>query len=205
MIRVNLLGLPKPKKRAPVVVMDGARSAILLAVILVIVAAVQFVRYNRLQAETTRLEKLVQDERAEKARLEVIRAEYDRFAAQKELLLKRINIIEGLKAKQAGPSRLLATIASTVSNTDTVWLTNFEQAGQKITIEGAAFSPKAVADFLTQLKDSKAFSDVDLKETYQDSAVKELQKFLFTVNGELVEPAPPQAGTQTPAPAAAKS
>jgi Tfp pilus assembly protein PilN len=190
MIRVNLLGLPKPKKRAPMVVMDGARSAVLLVIVLLVVGAAQFFRYNRLQAEQKRLTKLVADETAEKARLELVRAEYDKFAAQKALLTKRINIIEGLKAKQAGPSRLLQTIASTVSNTDMLWLTLFEQAGQKVTIEGAAMSPKAVADFLTQLKDSKAFSDVDLKETYQDNTVKELQKFVFTVNGELVAPAP---------------
>jgi len=104
--------------------------------------------------------------------------------------LKRINIIEGLKAKQSGPARLLDMLAATVSKTNSLWLTGFEQVGQKVTIEGVALSAKAVADFLTNLKQSNAFTEVDLKETFQDNAVKEMQKFVFTVNGQLVAATP---------------
>ena len=190
MIRVNLLGLPKPKKRAPVVTMEGSRSLILLLVVLALVVLVQFYRYGRLQTESTVLAKKVQDEQAEKLRLEGIRGAVEKFTSQKELLTKRINIIEGLKARQSGPARLLDMLADTVSKTDSLWLTSFEQAGQKITIEGMALNAKAVADFLTQLKESKAFSDVDLKETFQESPVKESQKFVFTVNGQLVGATP---------------
>jgi Tfp pilus assembly protein PilN len=186
MIRVNLLGLPKPKKRhAPVLILQGWRSLVLLLAILVLVGLVQFLRYGRLQAEDLRVSKLVRDRQAEKVRLEGIRSEYEKFSSQKALLQKRIDIIEGLKAKQSGPSRLLETLASTVSNTDTLWVTNFEQSGRKVSIEGFALSAKAVADFLTQLKQSKAFSEWDLKETFQDPAVKDLRRFQFTVNGQL--------------------
>ncbi len=188
MIRVNLLGLPKAKKRAPVVTLEGGRALVLLILVLALVAMVQFFRYGRLQEEDKKVSKLIRDEQTEKIRLEGVRSEYERLLRQKELLAKRTNIIEGLKAKQSGPARLLETLASTVSNTDMLWLTNFEQSGQKVTIEGIALSAKAVADFLTHLKDSKAFSEMDLKETFQDSAVKELQKFLFTVNAQLAGP-----------------
>jgi Tfp pilus assembly protein PilN len=192
MIRVNLLGLPRPKKhRAPVVTMEGWGSLVVLAVVLLVVVGVQFLRYNRLQDEDKRLTKRVQDEQAEKVRLEGIRTDYDKFSKQKDLLTKRINIIEGLKAKQSGPSRLLTMLSSTVSNTDSLWLTSFEQSGQKITIEGVALNAKVVADFLTHLKDSKAFSDVDLKETSQETTpAGQISRFTFTVNGQLASTTP---------------
>ena len=190
MIRVNLLGLPKPKKRAPVVTLEGSRSLVLLVVVLVLVALVQFYRYGSLQAEETRLTMLIQDQQAEKVRLESIKIEVEKFTAQKELLLKRISIIEELKSKQSGPTRLLDMLGTTVAKTNTLWLTNFEQAGQNITIEGFALSTRAVADFLTNLKQSNAFTEVDLKETYQDINDKETPKFLFTVNGQLVATTP---------------
>ncbi len=190
MIRVNLLGLPKRRKRAPVVTLQGGRSLALLIAVLVLVAIIQFIRYGRLQDDDKELSKLVLDRQTEKIRLEGVRSEYERLLKQKELLAKRTNIIEGLKAKQSGPARLLDALAGTVSDTDTLWLTNYEQTGQKVTIEGVAMSAKAVADFLTHLKESKAFSDMELKETFQDNTVKDLQKFLFTVNGQLASPPP---------------
>lgn len=193
MIRVNLLGLPKQKKRAPVVTLEGWRSMVLLVVVLVLVAVVQFVRYNQLQTEQQALQKLIQDRQAEKARLQTIRAEVEKFQSQKELLQKRIGIIEGLKAKQSGPVKLLDLLASTVTRVDSLYLTNFEQSGQRVTIEGFARDAKSVADFLTQLKGTNAFAEMDLKETFQDANTKETRKFLFTVNGQLVPP--PQAPT----------
>jgi len=185
MIRVNLLGVPKPKRRAPVVTLQGGRSLALLVVVLVLVAVIQVFRYGRLQERDKTLTKLVRDRQTEKIRLEGVRTEYEKLLKQKELLAKRTDIIEGLKDKQTGPSHILDALATVVSDTDALWLTNYELSGQKVIIEGFAFSPRAVADFLTLLKDTKAFSEMDLKETFQDNTVKELRKFVFTLNWEL--------------------
>jgi type IV pilus assembly protein PilN len=191
MIRVNLLGLPKPKrKRGAAVSFEGGRTLGILGVVLLLVAGVEYFHYGRLQKQDKDLSVQIQKLQAEKSRLEVIRSDYERFSRQKELLQKRIGIIEGLKAKQAGPINLLNMLASTVTHTDMLWLTNFDQAGQKITIEGVALSAKAVADFLTQLKESKAFSEMELKETVQEPAAKDIPRFNFTVNGQLANAAP---------------
>ena len=190
MIRVNLLGLPKPKRRKPVVTLAGSRALALLILVVALVLILQFFRYGHLQEADKKVSQQIRNAQAEKVRLEGVRTEYERLLRQKELLAKRTNIIEGLKAQQAGPARLLEMLASTVSGTDMVWLTNFEQNGEKVTIEGVAMNAKAVADLMTHLKDSKAFTEMDLKETVQDSAVKDFQKFNFTFNGQLVGPAP---------------
>ena len=191
MIRVNLLGLPKPKKkRGAAVSFEGGKTLGILGVVLLLVAGVEYFHYGQLQKTDLELTLKIQTLQAEKTRLEGIRSDYEKFSRQKELLQKRIGIIEGLKAKQAGPMNLLNTLATTVTHTDTLWLTNFDQAGQKITIEGVALSAKAVADFLTQLKESKAFSEMDLKETFQEPAAKDIPRFNFTVNGQLANAAP---------------
>lgn len=190
MIRVNLLGLPKQVKRAPVVSIEGGRVLIIFALVCALIAGAQFFRYNMLQLEDQRLTEQIQESKAEKARLENVRAEYEKLLSQKELLVKRTEIIEQLKAKQAGPSKLLNALASTVGKTETLWLTHYEQTGTKVLIEGTAMSSKAVADFLTNIKDSKAFAEMDLKETFQDSAEKEIRKFDFTLNGQLASSTP---------------
>src|SRR3990172_1638757 len=145
MIRINLVGGPKQRRRvrAPVVTLEGGRALIVLVVVLVLVAGIQFWRYRNLQSEIVRLDEQIASLEREKADLGRIRAEYETFSKQKELLTRRISIIEGLKAKQAGPAQMLATLAAAVTNTDSLWLTGFAQAGQQITIEGVALNVKA--------------------------------------------------------------
>ena len=191
MIRINLLGLPKPRKRAPVVTLEGGRPLVILVVVLAAVGAAQYWRYHNLEAEGLVLDQQVQQLQEEKARLARIRTEYDTFSRQKEALTRRIEIIEGLKARQSGPVNLLAMLASTVNSTDALWLTSFEQTGQRITIEGVALNVQAVADFLTSLKNSQAFTELEMQETYQDNTVKETTNFVFTMTGQLVAPEMP--------------
>ena len=193
MIRVNLMGLPKTRRRArvPSVTLEGGRSLILLAIVVVGVSAyTYFGRYQPLQGEILQLDQDIALLEREAADLTRIRAEYETNLKRKELLTARINVIEGLKAKQSGPVQLLSTLASAAVGTDSLWLTSFTQTGQTITIEGTALNVKAVADFITRLINTKSFSEVDLKETSQDTADKEMEKFLFTVNVQLVAPVP---------------
>ncbi len=189
MIRVNLLGLPKPKKRAPAVSMEGWVPLAFLLVALVLVGGGEYWRYGRLQEQGRELTMQTQKLQVEKEQLEKVQREYETNLKRNVLLAKRQEIIKGLEDKQSGPARLLETLASTVSNTDSLWLTSFDLVGEKITIEGVALNEKAVADFLTHLKETKAFLNVDLKETYQDTGT-EIQKFLFTVNAQQPAPTP---------------
>lgn len=200
MIRVNLLGLPKTKKRAraPVVTMEGWRALIPLVLVLVVVAGAQFWRYRGLQAEGVRLAQETQRLEREKTELAVVSAEYETNSQRKELLTSRINIIETLKQQQAGPVDLLDMLATAVSSTDSLWLTNLEKTGRRVNIEGVALTVKAVADFLTRLQNSRAFSDLNLQESSQNPAGRTggVDSFNFTITGELRPPPQPaeQAG-----------
>ena len=194
MIRVNLLGVQRAKKRAiraPAITLGGGRALIILVVVVVAVAGGQYWRYRGLQAAGAALDNQKQELEREKADLARIRTEYETFSQRKDLLTRRINIIEGLKAQQTGPVNLLDVLSSTVSATDMLWLTSFEQAGQNLTIEGVALNNRAVADFMSRLFASQAFSTVDLRETAQDTSDRENVKFIFTLNTQIKAPASP--------------
>ena len=197
MIRVNLMGLPKQRKRArgPVVTLEGGRSLILLVVVVAVVAGYAYFRHQSLQQQLQDLDVQVTELQRELADLNRIKQEYDANVARREALTARINVIEALKARQAGPVQLLATLASAVVRTDSLWLTSFTQTGQNITIEGTALNVKAVADFMTQLLNQRIFATVDLRETAQDPASRDVDNFSFILNGQLAAPEPAPSTT----------
>ena len=199
MIRVNLLGVTKAKRRrvrAPIIEPGGGMMLGLLVGVIVVVAAVQWWRYGNLQEEGRRLDGEVQRLTAEKAELAQVQAQYETFSRRKELLQARINIIEQLKAQQSGPVIMLNTLASSVSATESLWLTGFVKTGTNISVTGMALSMRAVADFMTRLIGSTTFSDVSLKETAQETGRDSLN-FTFTVEAQIAPPVP------LPAPAGA--
>ena len=197
MIRVNLMGLPKQRKRArgPAVTLEGGRSLILLVVVVAVVAGYAYFRHQSLQQQLQDLDVQVTELQRELADLNRIKQEYDANVARREALTARINVIEALKARQAGPVQLLATLASAVVRTDSLWLTSFTQTGQNITIEGTALNVKAVADFMTQLLNQRIFATVDLRETAQDPASRAVDNFSFILNGQLAAPEPAPSTT----------
>ena len=197
MIRVNLMGLPKQRKRArgPAVTLEGGRSLILLVVVVAVVAGYAYFRYQSLQQQVQELDMQVTELQRELADLNRIKQEYDANLARREQLTARINVIEALKARQAGPVQLLTTLASAVVRTDSLWLTSFTQTGQNITIEGTALNVKAVADFMTQLLNQRIFATVDLRETAQDPASRDVDNFSFILNGQLAAPTPAPSTT----------
>jgi Tfp pilus assembly protein PilN len=76
---------------------------------------------------------------------------------------------------------LMSAIANTVNTTDAVWLASMNEDGNKVNLTGTALSATAVANLLTNLKKSDYFKNVELKETYQDESVKDMQAFQFTI------------------------
>jgi type IV pilus assembly protein PilN len=164
----------------------------LLVGVIVVVAAVQFWRYGQLQQEGVRLDADIQRLSAEKAELAQVQAQYETFSRRKELLQARINVIEQLKAQQSGPVILLNTLASSVSSTDSLWLTGFAKTGANISVTGVALSMRAVADFMTRLIASTTFANVTLRETVQETA-RDSQNFTFTLEAQVVPPVPPPA------------
>ena len=196
MIRVNLLGEARKKKRArmPTFTLAPAGGGLIMGLLLgviVIAAGVQWFRYNGEVAKGEELDKQIAELQREKAELAQVQSQYETFSKRKELLTARINVIEQLKAQQAGPVILLAAVASSVSAQDTLWLTTFDKKLDKLTLNGTALSMRAVADLMTRLQASKQFKSVDLKETSQDTRPGDVDTFTFALDLTINPPAPP--------------
>ena len=137
--------------------------------------------YYRLSGEHTRLQTAMEAANRENLRLAGVKAAYLEKQKQAEQAKRRVEVIAKLKAAQTGPVNLLATIGDTINNTEAVWLTVMKDDGNNINVEGVALSNSAVANLMANLKKTGHFKNIELKETYQDETVKNMQAFNFTL------------------------
>jgi Tfp pilus assembly protein PilN len=99
----------------------------------------------------------------------------------------------------------LDQIANTVSRAENLWLISMTKKGNAITLDGAAASINSEANFITALKRSGYFQNIEIKESKQDDKNTTVQTFLFTIDAEIA-PNGPEATTQAkPASAPAQS
>ena len=196
MIRINLLGLPKPKKgkRAAAAMGGGGEGGpsifILLAVFGLLAIGGNYYYYNRLQTEAKQVAQKMLEAQRENARLGEVKRAFEELSKQKDQYEHRVQVISQLQQNRSGPQQLLTSIATTVNSTDAVWLNSMKEDGNNVNLDGVALSIDAVAKLMLNLKKSGYFRNVEIKESYQDEVVKDMQAFVFTLVCEKVPPAP---------------
>jgi Tfp pilus assembly protein PilN len=98
---------------------------------------------------------------------------------------RRVDVIDGLRTGQAGgPVNLMAMLGETVNNTEAVWLSKMDDSGTSVNLEGTALSADAVANLIANLQKTGFFKTVEIKETFQDDQIKDMQAFQFTLTCE---------------------
>src|ERR1051325_3403498 len=191
MIRINLLGVPKKTSRgrrsaaAAVPGGEGSSTVVLALVFLGALAVLIGLAQVWVQHEHDRLEKDLQRAILENQRLAEGKAKYEASKKKADLYERRVRVIDELKAAQAGPVNLLNLVADTVNSTDAVWLETMTNDGKTLNFTGMALSPNSVADLMANLRKTGGFKTVDIKETAQDTAVKEVQAFKFELMCEI--------------------
>jgi type IV pilus assembly protein PilN len=192
MIRINLLGAPKPKSSKksvavsmPSVEIGNVGSPLLQVVaVLAIVGAVNGLYWYRLDHEKKVIE--VQMKAAEQKNRELadIKARYMERQKQADAYKRRVDVIDQLRKNQTGPVNLLAMVGETVNNTEAVWLNSLQDQGKSVSIDGMALSSDAVANLITNLQKTGYFGNIEIRETYQDDQVKDMQAFTFSLTCE---------------------
>ena len=199
MIRINLLGQAKPKaSRRPVD--TGAALPVLFigAGILFGALILGYVYYNwqhQLTEENAKIKQL----QTQKTDLEQVKLQVEAFEKQKTVLQQRVSTIEQLQRDRTGGQELLDQIANTVSRTENLWLTSMVKKDNTLTLEGASASVNGVANFITALKRSGYFSNIEIKESKQDEKTAAIQTFNFQISAQITPPGPTAPATAKPA------
>ena len=187
MIRINLLGVPHPRKgkraAATTTAMEGGgpNMLVVLLVIVAIAAGGNYYYYWMLQRDAAGYKVKMEEAKRENQRLADIKAKYIELERQKDIYESRVNVIHQLQANQSGPANLLTTISDTVNKTDAVWLNTMKDDGNHINLDGVALSVDAVAQFMKNLKATGYFRNVEIKESFKDDVVKDVTAFTFTL------------------------
>ena len=191
MIRINLLGQPRPKNKraaasaAAVMEMGEVGSPKLKLVVAALLVGVLNVGYwYRLDKEKQSIASKMQVAQRRNAELADVKARYMERQRQAETYKRRVDVIDKLRASQSGPVNLLNTIGDTINGTEAVWLNTMKDQGGSVDIEGMALSADAVASLILNLQKTGYFKNIEIKETFQDDTFKEMQAFQFTLTCE---------------------
>ena len=197
MIRINLLGVERPKARKlPTFTIQAQQLTLACSAILVAAFAGVGWWYWSLTQTAAQVETDITTAQQELARLQSVLVEVKQFETIRTQLQQRVALVEQLRAGQTVPVQLLDHISRSVP--ELLWLTDMEQKGTALTIQGRANVLPATADFVTNLKASTLLKDIELKtevETLQPAqgqAAIELYK--FTVTAELDKTAAAKPG-----------
>jgi type IV pilus assembly protein PilN len=191
MIRINLLGSPKPKgKKSNAVSMPSFEfgnlggPVVQVVAVLLIAGALNAGYWYQLDRENKSIE--VQSRVAEQKNRELadIKVRYMERQKQAENYKRRVDVIDQLRSNQTGPLNLLAMIGDTVNGTEAVWLDSLQDQGANVAIDGTALSSDAVANLISNLQKTGFFRNIEIKESYQDSGIKDMQAFQFTLTCE---------------------
>lgn len=192
MIRINLLGAPKPKnKRSSVPAVNFEMSMgepgspkIKILIVLVLVAAANGLYWRQLDKQSQTIAKRMQAAEQKNRELADVKARYLERQREADNYKRRVDVIDQLRANQSGPVELLNTIGDTINGTEAVWLNSMRDSGASVDIDGVALSTDAVATLITNLQKTGKFTNIEIKETFQDDQVKDMQAFLFTLTCE---------------------
>jgi Tfp pilus assembly protein PilN len=175
MIKVNLLrDHAVPTRHISVTPKASPMGWILLAALALVLAGVGGARYylnQQVAGLTVNRDRLA----VENTRLQDLRKQIDRYEKMRHERQSRIDIIGQLKENQTGPVTLMSHVIRSIPAGALLWLTNFEQKGERVRITGFTARGETIPDFMSNLSTTGYFKSVDL-ELYEDQQ-KEAAKF----------------------------
>jgi Tfp pilus assembly protein PilN len=193
MIKINLLENSKGKNKRgggggpsmPTMEMGDMGSPKLKILAVLVVAGLFNLGYwYRLDHQAKAIEAHMKVAEQKNRELADVKARFLERQTQANNYKRRVDVIDGLRQNQMGPVNLLAMLGETVNNTEAVWLSNMDDSGPSVHLQGTALSTDAVANLIANLQKTGFFKNVEIKETFQDGNIKDMQAFQFTLTCE---------------------
>jgi Tfp pilus assembly protein PilN len=192
MIKINLLENSKGKSKRgsagpsmPSMEMgDMGSPKLKILAVLVVVGLFNLGYWYRLDHQAKAIESHMKVAEQKNRELADVKARFLERQTQANNYKRRVDVIDGLRQNQTGPVNLLAMLGETVNNTEAVWLSKMDDSGPTVNLEGTALSTDAVANLIANLQKTGFFKNVEIKETFQDDTIKDMQAFQFTLTCE---------------------
>jgi Tfp pilus assembly protein PilN len=187
MMKINLLGHDAPQLR-----MSGGSSVAARQVLVFVVAmavsmsVVGFVSYYW-SHQITQAQAALTREQIRQKELASVKAQNLEYQRQLKTLEDRIQTIQKLQTKRQGPVDLMEGLGETVSRTRNLYLLQVTPEGNVLHIYGQASAVPEIAQFINELMSSPKFSDIKLKQYYQDNQ-NDRVNFKFNLDCVYVSP-----------------
>ena len=179
MIKINLLPYHEEKKKA------GTKRQLLIGLVSfgVFLLLVTFLQIYMVTS-VARLETEVQSARARLDALTKVAGNLEKFKSDKEMLEKKIGIIEDLERDRSYPVHIMDELASRISP-QSEWLTSVAKKDNNLRVEGVAVNNPAIAQFMKRLEDSPYIKTVDLISSKQTTVSRvKLMEFVLLCTAE---------------------
>jgi type IV pilus assembly protein PilN len=189
MIRINLLSVerPRPKRRGA---SFQAGQKITVGCTLILAAAALGVAwwYWSIQKETTLLADEISAAQQETQRLKSLIVQVQQFDDRKAQLQQRVALIEQLRRGQTGPVHMLDELSRSLP--EMLWLTQLEQKGSELIIEGHCSAMTSLSDFVGNLEASGWFKKpVEIVDSQLEQVqAAESSVIRFTIKAQFAAP-----------------
>ncbi|UCE21124.1 MAG: PilN domain-containing protein [Candidatus Aminicenantes bacterium] len=194
MIRINLL---KEEPKAPIITKEEEvvkerkpfPMTSLIGLFVIVAIALGYLQLNAIKKERNLLN--VAEE--EKNKLKDVLSKLETVQGQQDLILRKIELINQLKAKQGIAVTILDELSKQIPQW--VWLTEVSFSRQQIQVRGRATDNSVIADYVYNLETSPYFTNVDLKSTTRRTT-RNNEYFDFSLSAAYVVPQVPQPSTK---------
>lgn len=137
-------------------------------------------------SELDDVKRLHSERQARKTQLEGVLKTIAELEQTKAMLEEKVKVIEKLKGQQKDCVKMMDYVSASLPKW--VWLTDLKFKGNHVTIQGKALSSNLVADFITRLKGTNHFQDIEFQgTTTHKSGLMEIQTFSLTCTYKVVE------------------
>jgi type IV pilus assembly protein PilN len=187
MVRINLLPVRVSKKK------EAGRQQLLLFALVAALGIIGNFSWNAQRAhELAGREKKLAATKAEIAQLDRIIGEVKNIKEQQQALREKLAVLDQLKAGRSGPVKMLDELATVIPKR--LWLTKLDEKGGSVHFSGSAATIDDVSEFMTALKGSRHFKNVELAKTVTkgDKAIRFVD---FTMSAAVVYSDAPKAPT----------
>ncbi len=168
MMKINLLGEASPAAMKIAPPSNASRQVLVfivaLAVMMSVVGFLYFYWSNQVHHEQDSLAR----EQIRQKELAAVRAQNQQYQQQLKQLEERINTIQKLQTSRQGPVDLMTGLGNTVNSAKDLYLLQVNPEGKVIHIRGESQTVESISQFIKALNDSAQFSNVRLKQYYQD-------------------------------------